>query len=87
MLFFNECVLIADMDIQIAFGQTIREIRGEKNLTQADLAATSNLDESYISGIERAVRNPTLKVMEQLAIALGLETWVLLRFTQDKMNK
>ena len=75
------------MDIQQAFGETIREIRGEKNLTQADLAAASNLDESYISGIERAIKNPTLKVMEQLALALEVQVWVLLRFAQDKLDK
>ncbi len=75
------------MDIQQAFGETIREIRGEKNLTQAELAAASNLDESYISGIERAIKNPTLKVMEQLAKALEVQVWVLLRFAQDKLDK
>lgn len=85
-LFCVKYVLLALMNILQAFGQVVREIRQEKGLTQAELAASSELDESYISGIERAIKNPTLKVMEKLAHGLGMQPWILLKFAQEKMD-
>jgi transcriptional regulator with XRE-family HTH domain len=41
------------------------------------LADRSGLDRTYISGVERGVRNPTLQVMQRLAEALGADLDVL----------
>ena len=57
--------------ILLAFGATIRRLRLEKDLTQRKLAERSGLDTSYISGIERGVRNPSLKSLESVAMGLG----------------
>ena len=57
--------------ILVAFGNSIRRLRLEKGLTQRELAKRSGLDVTYISGIERGVRNPSLKSLESVAMGLG----------------
>ena len=57
--------------ILVSFGNSIRKLRAEKKLSQRVLAERSGLDTSYLSGIERGVRNPSLKSLETLANGLG----------------
>ena len=57
--------------ILVSFGNSIRKLRLKKNLTQRELAMRSRLDVTYISGIERGVRNPSLKSLESVAMGLG----------------
>ena len=40
-------------------------------MTQGDLAAACELDRTYIGGIERAERNPSLKNIAKIANALN----------------
>jgi transcriptional regulator with XRE-family HTH domain len=53
-----------------SFGQNVRKMRGESGLTQERLADKADLDPTYISGIERGVRNPSLLIISKLARAL-----------------
>ena len=57
--------------ILVSFGNSIRKLRAKKKLSQRALAERSGLDTSYISGIERGVRNPSLKSLESVAKGLG----------------
>ncbi|MFQ3668323.1 MAG: helix-turn-helix transcriptional regulator, partial [Fimbriimonadaceae bacterium] len=52
------------------FGETVRRIRRRLGMTQLELAERSGLHLTYISGIERGTRNPTLSVLERLAAGL-----------------
>jgi len=54
-----------------AFGSNLRRKREEKKLTQEKLAEKADLDPTYISGIERGVRNPSLLSIVRIAKALG----------------
>ena len=54
------------------FGQRIRALRKERGLSQEQLAELSGLDRTYISGIERGLRNVALRNIEALAQALGV---------------
>lgn len=56
----------------VAFGQNIVALRKSKALTQEALAERSELDSSYISGIERGVRNPSYLSLVRLAQGLDL---------------
>jgi len=58
------------MSILESFGQAVRERRHDLGLSQEALGYRCGLDRTYVSGIERGVRNPTLKVMLQLAEGL-----------------
>lgn len=57
--------------ILLAFGANIRKLRLKVGFTQRSLAVRSGLDVTYISGIERGVRNPSLKSLESVAKGLG----------------
>lgn len=53
-----------------AFGLNVRKLREANNLTQEAVAERAGLDSTYISGIERGVRNPSLVSIARLAKAL-----------------
>ena len=55
-------------------GLNVRKRREARELTQETLAERSSLDPTYISGIERGLRNPGIKNVAKLAKALGLST-------------
>ena len=57
--------------VLVAFGNSIRQLRAKQKLSQRVLAERSGLDVTYISGIERGVRNPSLKSLESVAKGLG----------------
>jgi transcriptional regulator with XRE-family HTH domain len=55
-------------------GLNVRKRREARELTQETLAERASLDPTYISGIERGLRNPGIKNVAKLAKALGLST-------------
>ncbi len=57
-----------------SLGQNVRKKREKLELTQEKLAEFSGLDPTYISGIERGVRNPGIKNVAKIAKALGITT-------------
>jgi transcriptional regulator with XRE-family HTH domain len=61
-------------NILSALGRNVRRLREGRGLTQEKLAERANLDPTYISGIERGVRNPGIKNVARLAKALGYTT-------------
>lgn len=67
------------MDINLTrfFGPAIRYHRQSLRLSQDELAARAGLDRTYVSGIERSRRNPTLEVQQRLAGALGVSLDVI----------
>lgn len=56
----------------IRFGDAVRRARAAANLTQEDLADKAGLDRSYVGGVERGERNPTLEVITKIAKGLGI---------------
>jgi transcriptional regulator with XRE-family HTH domain len=57
---------------QKAFGRRIRQLRQARGWTQEELAHRTRRHWTYIGGIERGERNPTLRVIADLATALGV---------------
>ena len=58
--------------VKVRFGCAVRQRRYELGLSQEDLAGKAGLHRTYISDIERGARNPSLEVIERLAISLDL---------------
>lgn len=54
------------------FGLRIRELRQEIGFSQERLADIAGLDRSYVGGIERGTRNPSLKNILAISKALGV---------------
>lgn len=61
-----------------ALGQRIRAIRTDRGLSQEALADACGLDRTYVSGVERGVRNPSLDSLNALASGLKVTLSVLL---------
>lgn len=53
-----------------AFGKAVREQRERLGLSQEELGFRADLDRTYVSGVERGTRNPTLRIIAQLAKSL-----------------
>ena len=58
-------------------GERIREMRKIKNLTQEDLAYESEIDRSYIGGVDRGERNLSFDKLCQIASALDCDVAAL----------
>lgn len=52
-------------------GGNIRRLRKGRGLTQEEVAFRAKIDLTYVSGIERGKRNPSLMVMVRIARALS----------------
>jgi transcriptional regulator with XRE-family HTH domain len=61
------------MDIRRLVGLNVQRLRREKGWSQEDLAFESGLHRTYVSGIERGKRNPTVVILARLAKALGTD--------------
>ncbi len=66
------------MDIRKQVGLNVQRIRRNRGWSQEELAFNSGLHRTYISGIERGIRNPTLTVLARLANALDVQPSELL---------
>jgi len=62
----------------IKFGKNLREVRLKKNLSQGDIAKILGVHRSYISGLERGRRNPSLLTVQKIAKALGVNVGKLI---------
>jgi transcriptional regulator with XRE-family HTH domain len=60
-------------------GAAIRERRGELAISQEGLGARCDLHRTYIAGIERGERNPSLKSISRIAKALDVPVSELMR--------
>ena len=53
-------------------GLNVRRIRKERGLTQERVALESEIDLTYLGGIERGRRNPSVAVVGRIAAVLGV---------------
>ena len=61
------------------FGLVLKRKRESLRLSQEALAEMAGLHRTYISQVERGVRNLSIDSMERLAEAIGMEVWEMLR--------
>ncbi len=67
------------MDVRQRLALNLRRLRQAKGLGQENFALEHGFDRTYISGIERGIRNPTVLVLERLAISLEVPIEDLLK--------
>jgi transcriptional regulator with XRE-family HTH domain len=60
------------MDWRSVLGENVRRLRHQRGLTQEQLAFEAQIDLTYMGGIERGRRNPSLLVIARLAAALDV---------------
>jgi transcriptional regulator with XRE-family HTH domain len=64
-----------------AFGRYLKAQRTVSDLSLRELARLTNLSNAYLSQLERGLHEPSLRVMRQLAEALGIPLETLLEQT------
>ena len=57
----------------------LRKLRVARGLSQEALAADAEVDRSYVGRLERAAENPTIDLLDKLAVALGADLSDLFR--------
>jgi transcriptional regulator with XRE-family HTH domain len=70
------------MDIKAVVGRNVRRYRELKGISQEELAFDADLHRTYVSGVERGIRNPTVLIVAKLAEALGVEPSKLLEIRE-----
>lgn len=65
-------------EIRHRLARNLRKLRHEKGLSQEAFADLAGIHRTYISDLERGARNPTITVVDKLAVALQLKVGVLL---------
>lgn len=65
-------------DIQETLARNLRLARQRAGVSQEALAEMAGIDRTYVSGIERGVRNPTITVVAKFAAALATTASALL---------
>ncbi|MBB4152739.1 transcriptional regulator with XRE-family HTH domain [Sphingomonas jinjuensis] len=60
------------MDIRQRLASNLRRLRGQHGWSQEDYADRAGIHRTYVSDIERAARNPTITIVEKLAVPFGV---------------
>jgi transcriptional regulator with XRE-family HTH domain len=66
------------MDIRRRLADNLKRMRVAHGWSQEEFAERSGLHRTYISGLERGIRNPTIAIVDRLAAALGVSCAALL---------
>lgn len=74
---FVQLLPTAVMALVEQFGLNVQRLRKAQSLTQEELSHRCEMKRSYLSDVERGVRNPTIRALERIAEALGVEPSIL----------
>ena len=72
------------MDIRRVVGLNLKRLRDVLDISQEAMADKAGIHRTYISGVERGVRNPTVLVLAKIAEAAGADPDELLRPIEPK---
>ena len=71
------------MGILDVLSKNLRDYRKKTGMSQEKLAFEAGLHRTYVSGIERGVRNPSVESLEKIAKQLKVPVWKLLYDGKD----
>jgi transcriptional regulator with XRE-family HTH domain len=67
------------MDLVVLLGRNLRTWRVQRGMSQEQLALDAGMKRSYVSELERGLRNPTVRALGRLAEALKIQPDELLK--------
>ena len=76
-----------DKRIAKAFGALLKELRGKAAITQEELAHEAGLERTYISFLERGLRQPSLRVLIALCGPLKIAPSEAVRMLEDRLGR
>jgi len=74
-------------DIGSIFGGVLQRHRGKAGVSQEELAFRAGLDRTFVSRLERGIRQPTITTLISLAEALGISATDLVRETESEYSR
>ena len=75
------------MSYEIEFGSILQELRLEKNLSQSELAKLSQIDRTFISLLERGIRQPSLTTIFHLASAFKIQPSEFISKVENRVRR
>jgi transcriptional regulator with XRE-family HTH domain len=70
------------MDLAVAFGKVIRELRLDAGLTQEQLGLEAGLRRTFVSLLELGQQQPSIGTLFKIAHALGVQPSEIVRRTE-----
>jgi transcriptional regulator with XRE-family HTH domain len=67
------------MDVRRIMAKNVRKFRTAAQLSQEEVATRMGVEQTYVSGLERGVRNPTITTLDRAAKALNVDIIELLK--------
>lgn len=75
------------MDLVRLLGANVRRLRKARGLSQETLALDADMKRSYLSDLERGIRNPTVRALGRLAAVLQVPPAELLADAEQEQNR
>ena len=79
--------VMEECDIKIKFGLRLRELRKARNISQEELMAATGIHRTYLSEVERGIRNISIVNVEKLARALHVDAMEMFDFRKVTITK
>ncbi len=76
-----------ECDIKIKFGLRLRELRKARNISQEELMAATGIHRTYLSEVERGIRNISIVNVEKIARALDVDAMEMFNFRKVTSTK
>ena len=76
-----------DVDIKIKFGLRLKQLRKERGISQEELMAATGIHRTYLSEVERGIRNISIVNVEKIAKALDIDTMEMFDFPDDENSE
>lgn len=71
------------MDLVTTLGRNVKDWRKRRGFSQEHLALEAGMKRSYLSDLERGTRNPSVRALGRLAMALDIDPSLLLKARSD----
>jgi transcriptional regulator with XRE-family HTH domain len=72
-----------DKTILLSLGEQIRKRRVELKLTQKQLAVRVEMHRTYITDLEKGLRNPAILTLDRLSEGLETQNWRLMQHAES----
>ena len=76
-----------DQLLRQSFGATLRELREKRGVSQEALALDSDLDRTFVSMLERGLRQPSLNSLFSIAASLDIAPSQIVRLTERELGR
>jgi len=75
------------MKPEVAFGKVLKKLRNKKKLSQETLAHECSLDRTFISLLERGLRQPSLTTILRISKALNVSPVGIMKSLINELDK